>query len=200
MIPAAVDPSEARAEAHDILGGRRFESDPAPRPFRGPLQWLGDRINSVADVIGNVLSKLPWWMWLLIALGVIALLVWFVTRGAERRRVLRVAAGTASVAAAAPDDPTALEREADEAERNGDFERAVRLRFRAGLMRLGANGRIEYTSSITNGAVRQTLQSRTFDELALTFDEITYGDRDAVPPDAADARARWPELTRSRRS
>ena len=38
------------------------------------------------------------------------------------------------------DDPAVLEREADEAERGGAFERAVRLRFRAGVLRLDARG------------------------------------------------------------
>jgi hypothetical protein len=164
------------------------------------LKWLGDRLDSAANTVGKLFGALPWWVWLLLALGIIAFLIWSVVRGAERRRVLRVAAGTAATAEAVLDDPAALEREADEAERSGDFERAVRLRFRAGLLRLGTNGRIEYRSSITNGEVRRTLQSPTFDELALTFDEITYGDRDAVPPDAANARTRWPELTRGGRS
>ncbi|HEX5096260.1 MAG TPA: hypothetical protein VFX21_09610 [Acidimicrobiia bacterium] len=199
MIVAAVDPDQARADAEAILGGRRYHSDPAPRPFRGQLKWIGDRLQSVGDAIGKVFDLLPWWVWLLIAITAVALFVWYLVRNAERRRVLRVAAGTAPSATVATDDPDALERDADDAERNGDYERAVRLRFRAGLLRLGTRGRIEYTSSITNGEVRRTLQSPTFDDLASTFDEITYGEREAVPPDASDARTRWPELTRGGR-
>jgi hypothetical protein len=200
VIRTAVDPDAARAEAEKILGGRRYQDDPAPRPFRGPLEWVGDRLDSAGDAAGDVGRSLPWFVWLLIALAVIGLFIWFLVRNTERRRIARLAAGEASVAVAVADDPDVLEREADEAERNGDFERAVRLRFRAGLLRLGAEGRIEYTPATTTTEVRRTLQSPTFDDLALTHDEVTYGDRDALPPDAEHARTRWPELTRGGRS
>jgi hypothetical protein len=198
VIVAAVDPDQARRDAEEILGGRRYQRDPAPRPFRGQLKWVGDRLHSAGEASERAFNALPRWLWVVIALVVFGLLTWFIVRNAERRLIRRAAAGVGAAFGddALPDDPGVLEREADEAERNGDFERAVRLRFRAGLLRLGAGGRIQYTPSITTGEVRRTLQSPTFDELASTFDEITYGDRDAVPPDAADARARWPELTR----
>ena len=46
-LAQAVDPDSARADVRDILDDRRFRSDPAPRPFRGPLRWLGDRLEPV---------------------------------------------------------------------------------------------------------------------------------------------------------
>jgi hypothetical protein len=199
VIGAAVDPDRARADARDILGGRQFRSDPAPRPLRGPLRWMGDRIETVADFFGRLLAPIPWFVWLGIAVGLLALLVWWVVGSAERRRA-RTAAGPGDASKSAPpEDPAALEREADDAERRGEFERAVRLRFRAGLLRLGASGTIEYQPSISNGEVRQTLRSPTFDHLAADFDEIVYGGRRAGSPDAEEARARWPELVRGAR-
>ena len=93
-----------------------------------------------------------------------------------------------------PDDPAALEREADEAERAGDLERAVRLRFRAGLLRLGDRGAIEYRPSLTTSEVHARLGSETFDHLAETFNEVAYGGHPAEPPDVAAARTGWPRV------
>ena len=84
------------------------------------------------------------------------------------------------------EDPDALERAADEAERDGDLDRAVRLRFRAGLLRLGDRGAIRYRPSVTTGEVRRTLDSRRFDDLAGTFEAVTYGGRAADRPDVDD--------------
>ena len=47
----AIDPDAARGAARDILRDRRFHRDPAPRPLRGPLQWLGDRLQTVVQEI-----------------------------------------------------------------------------------------------------------------------------------------------------
>ena len=94
------------------------------------------------------------------------------------------------------EDPDALERAADEAERDGDLARALRLRFRAGLLRLGDRGAIHYRPSVTTGEVRRTLGSATFDDLAGTFEAVTYGGRTAAParrrhrPPRVAARAR----------
>ena len=52
MFLAAVDPEEARRNAEEILQDRRFQSDPAPRPFRGVLQWIGDRLEPIWNWFG----------------------------------------------------------------------------------------------------------------------------------------------------
>jgi hypothetical protein len=97
-------------------------------------------------------------------------------------------------AAEESEDPDALERAADEAERDGDLARAVRLRFRAGLLRLGDRGAITYRPSVTTGEVRRTLGSARFDELAGTFEAVTYGGRPADRPDVDSARREWPRV------
>ena len=71
------------------------------------------------------------------------------------------------------------------AEREADYERAVRLRFRAGLLRL------DIEPSTTSGAAARTLRSPTFDALAARFDAIAYGHRPAGADDAAAAREGW---------
>src|SRR5262249_61242968 len=55
-------------------------------------------------------------------------------------------------------DPGRLEREADAAEHRGDLDAAVRLRFRAGLLRLDRAGAISYRPSITSGQVARRLR------------------------------------------
>jgi hypothetical protein len=104
-------------------------------------------------------------------------------RGAADRR-----ARGQTVSGAASEDPAELERAADAAERAGQLDVAVRLRFRAGLLRLGNRGAIRYRPSVTTNEVRRVLGSETFDELARTFDAVAYGGRDAGPPDVDAAR------------
>ena len=67
------------------------------------------------------------------------------------------------------------------------LEPALRLRFRAGLLRLDARGAIEYRPSISTREVRRKLRSEDFDALAVTFDDVVYGGR---PPADATSRRR----------
>jgi hypothetical protein len=59
----------------------------------------------------------------------------------------------------AREDPDALERQADDEERAGRFDIALRLRFRAGLLRLDRRGAIRYRPSLTTDEVRRALGS-----------------------------------------
>jgi Domain of unknown function (DUF4129) len=184
----AVDPDAARRVAQHILSDRRFRPSPAPRPLRGPLQWLGDRIN------GSFSTPQATWTFVAVIVLVVAFVVWVVVRAVRRRRAL---APVRKPTAGAPDEtenPDELERAADAAERDGDLDRAVRLRFRAGLLRLGDRGAIRYRLSVTTGEVRRTLDSRRFDDLARTFEAVTYGGRSADPPDVKAARQDWPRV------
>jgi hypothetical protein len=70
----------------------------------------------------------------------------------------------------------------------------VRLRFRAGLLRLGDRGAIRYRRSVTTGEVRRTLRSERFDDLAGTFEAVTYGGRAAEHRDVDAARRDWPRV------
>ena len=197
-VAQAVDPDSARADVRDILDDRRFRSDPAPRPFRGPLRWLGDRLEPVTRWIGDAIDFVPWFVWLAIGLGLVGLAIaWIVRRVQPARRARGAAAADAHAAHA--EDPAALERAADAAERDGDLETAVRLRFRAGLLRLGARGAVEYRPSLTTSEVRALLGSDTFDHLAATFEHVAYGGQRAEPPDVAEARTEWPRVVKEGR-
>jgi hypothetical protein len=190
-----VDPNSARDAARKILSGSRFQSRSAPRPLRGPLQWIGDRLQTLGDWIGKVFSYLPGWMWLAFGVIAVAAIVTRVVLSAKARRVTIGHDGTGGAFGDdGPEDPDALEREADAAERDGDLARAVRLRFRAGLIRLGDRGAITYRPSVTTGEVRRVLGSDAFDELARTFEGVAYGGEAAAQPDVDAARRTWPRV------
>ena len=123
-------------------------------------------------------------------------LAWFVARRFLTTRVRASAAEQQALAAARDEDPRALDRRADAAEAAGDLEAALRLRFRAGLLRLDARGAIEFRPSISTFEVRRTLHDDDFDALAATFDDVVYGGRPPAPDDLAAARERWPRVVK----
>ena len=192
---APVDPDAARKVARTILGSRRFRSSPTPRPLRKPLSWLGDRVSGIGDWFGRVLSHIPSDLLLLLAIAAVVIIVVLVVSKVRAQRGAPDARTRASRSTGDDgEDPAALEREAIAAERAGRLDVAVRLRFRAGLLRLGDRGAIRYRPSVTTNEVRRVLGSETFDELARTFDAIAYGGRDAEPPDVDAARREWPRV------
>lgn len=193
---AAVDPDAARHVAEAILGERRFEPDRSPRPLRGVLVWIEEHlIDPVARAVARAWDAVPWPIGVALLVLAAALLLVLIVRAVRSVARGRSGAGAApALPRGAGEDPAELEEEALAAEARGDYERAVRLRFRAGLLRLGGRGAITYRPSVTTASVRARLRSPRFDELATTFEEVTYGTRVAGPPDAGAARREWPEV------
>jgi hypothetical protein len=199
---AAERPADPRKHAEKILSERRFD-ETTPRPFRGVLEALSAPVREAGEALGRLVEaiadRLPGGertFWILLGLLVCGTAAIIATRIARRR-------STASVEHARRArrgeklDPRRLEREADEAERNGDLERALRLRFRAGLLRLGLAETIPLRDSLTSGEVRRRLQRPEFDALAAAFDEIVYGGRRPEPADVEEARTGWPRLLKA---
>ncbi len=190
--PATASTAAARAQARDILSQSRFTGTRVPGPFHGLLDWIGDRLRAIGDALDDLLPGGRGIVWIALAalVGASAAIV------ARRTLTRRVRAATQAAAAAAPrgDDARALERRAEAAEAAGDLQAALRLRFRAGLLRLDARGAIEFRPSISTYEVRRALRSSDFDELAFDFDEVVYGGRPAAPADLESARHRWPEV------
>ena len=189
----ATQPHDPAADAREILSGRRFHTTSVPRPFQGALHWLGDKLRRLkrpydwlAEHVpggGHALSVILGA--LLVAAAAIA-----VVRVVRRRSAATIAR---SQRERHPDeiDPAQLEREADDAERRGDLERAVRLRFRAGLLRLARAKAIPPERSLTSGDVRRALHVDAFDGVATSFDEVVYGRRPPTAADVAASREGW---------
>ena len=186
------DAAEARAHAREILQERRFRGSGLPRPFAGLLRRLGDRLQPVSDFIDDLALRIPGGR--PVVLVILSLLVLLAAAGLARRSIRRGAAATARAARArapARDDPDALEHEADRAAANGEWETAVRLRFRAGLLRLDARRLIEYRPSLTTGEVAAAVGSPAFERVGADFDAIAYGGRAASQDDEAASREGW---------
>lgn len=198
LAGGGIDPDRARAEARDILGERRFRETRVPRPLEGPLEWLGERLEPVGDLFDDLFSSTTGRIVLVAGLlALIASVAYLVTR---RRVASRSAAGDGTGSVGQLDrtlDPRTLERDADAAERAGDLDRALRLRFLAGLLRLDARGAIRLRPWSTSGTVARLLGDRCFDDLAVTFDAVVYGARAASPSDVATAREQWPRVLAS---
>ncbi len=190
--PAAASAAEARAQARDILSQSRFTGTRVPGPFRGVIDWIGDRLRSAGDWLDDLIPGPPGVVWLVLAFFV-ALIAASVARRTLTRRV-RAATQAARASVPPSADARELECRADAAEALGDLQAALRLRFRAGLLRLDERGAIEFRPSISTYEVRRTLRSVDFDVLAYDFDEVVYGGRPAAPADLESARRRWPDV------
>lgn len=194
--PVDVSPGAARSEADDILSERRFRGSEAPRPLRGLLDWLADRLRIFGDAFNWLADRLPGSdSTAAVLLATLVLLAAaFVSARIAARRSRRILEERHRADVRRRADPSDLERAADEAERNGDLEEALRLRFRAGLLRLERANVIAFHESMTSGEVARQLRSREFDLIASTFDEVVYGRRPPGSPDLRAARDGWPRV------
>jgi hypothetical protein len=184
--PAGSD--ELRRLAASILSERRFRGAPLADPLRPVLRqlgrWLRDLGSGIPGLPGGAAVT-----WTLIAAFVLGAAVY----GARRRlRGLAPAERQRTADGAGPaDDARALERDAAQAERRGAFAEAIRLRFRAGLLGLGARGAIDYSASLRTAEVSRRLASVDFDRIASTFERVAYGGDEATEGEAAASREGW---------
>jgi hypothetical protein len=186
----------ARERARAILAESRFHSGPIPRPLHGllhavgralesPLQALEELVSSLAvDVPGGSIT-----VWAALAAAVLVLTTALAARGA--RRSLRDPTGGGAQGAARTLRARDLERDAMAAEAQGRHGDAVRLRFRAGLMRLAELELVDGAPSMLNAEVARALDSEDFDRLARRFEQIAYGGREANAEDVRVARREW---------
>ena len=197
-------PESVRADAESILEQDRFQPQEIPRPFRGPLEWIADRLEPVgngidaffgwfADLFSRIAGATPGGaatLWTIIGLVVVVVVLTQTRRIIERRGRSR-AATESSGSFDRGDDPRDLERRAAVARERGDHALEVRLLFRAGVLRLARARAIPPRRSLTTGDIRRLLASNDFDSLGRSFDEIAYGRRPATESDGRAARAGW---------
>lgn len=202
-----VDPAAAREQAHRILSEKRFRNGPgAPHFLHGFLHWLGKRVQPISNAIGRafawVAQLLPGGrttLWILLACAVLAVAAATAARVGRRRagRALEAGEGRSGRRRL---DPRELERLAEEAERRGDHDRAIRLLFQAGLLRLERAGVVERGETLTVGQVRRRLRSADFDRIARTFEAVAYGGRGVDASAVDEARQTWPAVVHAARA
>ena len=193
-VRAVRDP---RADAREIVAQRRFRGTRVRGPFRGLLDRIGRALEPLGGLVPRLDRALPGGravVWALLAIAV-AGLGWLIGGRTIRRRAA-LAGSPGRVGGARADSPAELERRAAEAERRGAHEEALRLRFRAGLLRLDARGTIEFRPSLQTYEVARALRSDAFDRLAAGFDDVVYGERPASADDVAAARRDWEAVLR----
>lgn len=187
---------EARQAAAEILEGRRFKKSDVPRPLAGVLRTLGRWLEPIGEPLGRlwgrIADSLAGQLALVVAVLALATVASVVLIG--RRSPAAVHRSRRLGAEGEGLDPDELERQAKAAEQAGDLDRAVRLRFVAGVLRLDEAGVVTYRSSMTTGQLRARLRSGSFTELAAAFDEIAYGGRPAEEADVRAATEVWPRV------
>jgi hypothetical protein len=180
----------AREQAQEILSERRFHETELPRPLERPLEWLGDRLHTIGDAL-DALPGPPALARILLAGLVLAAALAVALRLIRARAPGAPRRAGSSADGRRPPDPAELEREADAAERAGDLERALRLRFRAGVLRLAERRLVDDPASVTTGRLVRRLRSDDFARAARAFDEVVYGRRAPTAEDVRLARAGW---------
>ena len=192
--PAAPAQPDASARARHILSERRFTGSAVPRPFHGVLAWLGDKLSFICHgssiASGASCPGGAAVVWTFLGAIVVGLAAAVALRIA-RRREGKLLASERRERRRELDDPGALERAAAQAEERGEFELALRLRFRAGLIRLGRADRLPLRDSLTSGQAADLLHLADFDALAHDFDEVVYGRRPPGREDVVRAREEW---------
>jgi len=193
--PSSSGAGAARAAARAILHEARFREPPVPRPLAGVLRWIGHALDYVfAGAHGGTLASIDLgYPVLFVALVVLVVAVAFaIARIGVRGRVHDARTIAARHGASTPVD--ALAREADAAELAGEFDRAVRLRFEAGLAALAERGTIPQPTALRAAQIRMRLRSPLFDRLNVEFERVAYGGRHANPAAAGNARESWRRL------
>ena len=192
--------ARAREQAREVLAQRRFQPAPVPAPLRGVRERIGEALRSLGrpfeDAFRWIADRLPGGSPVLFAVlcaGVLLMAAAIATRAAARR----TGGATGRAAARAEYEQVSaatLCRQADDAERAGDLDGALRLRFRAGLVDLDSRELIELRPALTNHELLRAVPSPTLAELVDGFEAVAYGGRPAAAGDLRTARDGWPRV------
>jgi hypothetical protein len=160
--------------------------------FGRPARWL---YHHLLLHIGHGF-KVAFGGWWVVVVGAMAVGVGVAVGITLVRRRARIAARAAPawvnlLDAESPDD---IDLRAAAAEDAGDHETAVRLRFRAGLLRLQDRGILVGSDVQTDRQLSARLRSDTFNALAGRHEVIVFARDPATPADSASARTQWPRV------
>ena len=190
-VSAGADSTELEARLAELGSGDPGEQPPEAPPAgaQAPPNTGG---SAGDDADGGFGLPLPPGIQIA-GLALIAVLAALSARMVARHRLEEAAAPhTGAFDAEPPTDQGSLEREAERAERAGDFAGALRLRFRAGLLRLDAEGVVALRPSLTPSGAARATRSSALADLASTYERVFYAGRPASEEDVASARALWP--------
>ena len=198
--PNGEDAGQARNDAKDILAERRFQKSKIPRPFAGALRWLGDQLAKIARPLAPIFAnKLTAITFMVVSFALAAKLLVSLARRRQRHVGRDLHNPDQRWQQLRDLQPDQLDDDADAAARAGDLDRALRLRFLAGLLRLDRSGKLAYSPTATAHALRESMASPVFDGLAGRHDEVAYGARTATDQDLEEAITGWAELTGRKR-
>jgi hypothetical protein len=195
--PAA---ERARKQARDVLAQSRFHPSAVPRPLRSVRQRIGKTLSTLGKPFEDAFEWVASWLpggssllWALLAAGVLAGAAALATRAAARRRQ---PGGPAEDERGGRERLTAAQllRQAELAERGGDLDTALRLRFRAGLLDLDSRELVDLRPALTNHELLREVPSPTLVDLVEGFESVAYGGRPAADVDLRDARDGWPRV------
>jgi hypothetical protein len=191
-------PDEAREAARRILGEDRFQPEAprrAPQPFKQPLTWLGEQLRKLFEPLGDFLSRtvgrggpIGWLLFAALVIGAVALIARAISRRVASRRESTTSEVRLSKRIAE------LEREAAAAAAAGRWAEAIRLRFRAGLLRIEDRGRVLGVEQRPNADVVRRATIDPLSPLADMHDRITYGEHPAAAADDAASKAGWDDV------
>jgi hypothetical protein len=193
-------PAAAHRAAMAILAEGRFHQPPVPDPLHGVVAWVGNAVLDPFNAIGRLVSHLgrdfPGGVAGVWAVGGALLMfaVWLLFVRRARFQLGQALDLDSTLAGVRRQTPAELERQAAIAERAQHWDDAVRLRFRAGILRLGEELELTSTETVPNHMIGRLLRSRRFDSLAERFDDVAYGGGAATAADAEQQRSEWPEL------
>jgi hypothetical protein len=190
----------AREQARDVLAQRRFQPSSVPAPLRSVRERIGDGIRQLGRPFEDAFKWIASWLpggssllWVLLAALVLGGAGMLAARAGTRRRM---AAGSVSADEGGRERLSAAQllREAERAERAGDLDAALRLRFRAGLLELDSRELIELRPALTNRELLRDVPSPTLAGLVDGFEAVAYGGRPAEAEDVRGARDGWPRV------
>ncbi len=174
-------------------------------------EWLAGLLRRLRQMLGGLsesgpLAGLPPWMTWVIAGVLIALLVLILAHIAltVRRALVEPAVRRGpSVGERRREDPAALLASAEQARNRGDYDRAVRLLYRAALARLDRLGVLRFDAARTNWENLRALPAdqpvvrAAMATLARAVDDIAYGGAPALRSTAERCRASVDALWRA---
>lgn len=198
--PLDSDDLQARAEA--IVSGSAYTGEresfltnnPVTRFIDDVMQRIRDWLSPSGEVrTGTPRTQVdpgrPSYGWLLLA-AVLGLAV-AVAAVIAKRRLRAETDQQRAINVERRGDADELEDLANTAEAAGRFEEAVRLRFRAGLMRLDDLEVIAYDPALATGAVRGAVHMGEFDAVASQFERVAYSDYAPQRTDVTSHRQGW---------